>query len=78
MRLVAVTARSIGAAAQYDRCVSKGELAVQVRAPAALAARIGEKLDAAEEAGVERRLRAGDATLWGPQGHPRSRTGSAG
>jgi transaldolase / glucose-6-phosphate isomerase len=50
--------------------VSKGELAVQVRAPAALAARIGEKLHAAASADVQRRVRAPDATLWGPQGTP--------
>jgi transaldolase / glucose-6-phosphate isomerase len=50
--------------------VSKGELAVEVRAPAALAARIGEKLADAARADVGRRVRAGDATLWGPAGTP--------
>lgn len=50
--------------------VSKGELAVEVRAPQALAARIGEKLAEAANADVQRRVRAGDATLWGPPGAP--------
>lgn len=50
--------------------VRTGELAVDVRAPAALAASIGEKLDAAARESVADRVRAGDATLWGPPGAP--------
>jgi len=50
--------------------VSKGELAVEVHAPQQLAAGIGEKLAEAAKADVERRVREGDATLWGPPGAP--------
>jgi len=50
--------------------VSKGELAVEVRAPATLAGRIGEKLAEAARDDVSRRVREGDATLWGPAGTP--------
>ena len=50
--------------------VSNGELAVALRVPDGLAARIGEKLAEAARTGVEERVRSGDATLWGPAGAP--------
>jgi transaldolase/glucose-6-phosphate isomerase len=50
--------------------VTKGDLAVEVRAPETLAGRIGEKLAEAVEDDVGKRVREGDATLWQPAGTP--------
>ena len=50
--------------------VSKGDLAVDVRAPETLAGRIGEKVAEAAREDVAKRVREGDATLWGPAGTP--------
>src|ERR1700726_1287383 len=50
--------------------VSTGELAVELRAPEALAARVGEKLAQAAASKVGERVRQGDPTLWGSPGAP--------
>jgi transaldolase/glucose-6-phosphate isomerase len=48
--------------------VSDAALTVEARMPASLGSAIAEKLDRAAQERVTERLRAGDATLWGPAG----------
>jgi glucose-6-phosphate isomerase len=54
----------------YDRGVSDHPLTVDARIADSLQAPVGEKLALAERVGVAERLRAEDATLWGPPGAP--------
>jgi transaldolase / glucose-6-phosphate isomerase len=48
--------------------VSDAALTVEARMPASLGSAIAEKLDRAAQERVSERVRAGDATLWGPPG----------
>ncbi len=50
--------------------MSDSALDVVARIPSELQARLAEKLDRAAREDVQRRLREGDATLWGPPGAP--------
>jgi glucose-6-phosphate isomerase len=50
--------------------VSDQLLSVEARVPDSLQAAVQDKLALAEQAGVAERLRAQDATLWGPAGTP--------
>ena len=48
--------------------MSDSALAVEARIPASLAPAVAEKLRSGSQEHVADRLRAGDATLWGPAG----------
>jgi glucose-6-phosphate isomerase len=50
--------------------VSDSPFPIEARIPASLEAAVGKKLALARQARVAERLRAGDATLWGPAGAP--------
>jgi glucose-6-phosphate isomerase len=50
--------------------VTEGALSVEARIPDSLRAPVEGKLALAEQEHVEQRVRAGDATLWGPPGAP--------
>ncbi len=70
-------AAAIGSAGTPDGCrhhyhpgVSDQPPAAAARIPDQLRAAVAEKLALAEADGVARRLRSGDATLWGPAGTP--------
>jgi transaldolase / glucose-6-phosphate isomerase len=54
----------------YDRGVSDQPPPVEARIPAPLAATVEQRLRLAADANVARRLREGDASLWGPEGTP--------
>jgi glucose-6-phosphate isomerase len=54
----------------YDRRVSDAPPTVAARIPASLAAVVAEKLERASRERVSERVRAADATLWGPPGAP--------
>jgi transaldolase/glucose-6-phosphate isomerase len=54
----------------YDRRVSDAHLTVEARMPASLGAAVAEKLQRVSQERVGERVRAGDATLWGPPGAP--------
>jgi transaldolase / glucose-6-phosphate isomerase len=54
----------------YDRGVSDRPLAIEARIPDSLREVVQERLGLAAQARVAERLRAQDATLWGPPGTP--------
>ncbi len=66
----AVTENLYQRRAHYDRGVSDPALTVEARIPVSLRLPVREKLTQAGEAQVARRLREGDATLWGAEGTP--------
>ena len=54
----------------YDPGVSERALTVEAHIPDALSGQVQERLALAREAKVGERVRAGDATLWAPEGTP--------
>jgi glucose-6-phosphate isomerase len=71
--LLSQPTRRAGAVAprcHYDRGVSESVPSVAARFPPALRSAVDEQLTRAREARLGERLRAADATLWGPPGTP--------